>query len=319
LAHKTSQLFQKFRFRQFFPAFNRNLGLLSYSPQKKRERQGPNRTSVEESLMDAQLSGKNIVVTGASGGIGGEVVNEFIAEGANVVAHFFQNEKNALELASQLGSRCLPVKADLTQDDDVAALFAEAERAFGPVHVLIANAGKWPPDDVPVHEMSLEQWNSTLAVNLTSVFLCIRHFFRGIVKHKLQDPAAVLVGSTAAIFGEAGHGDYAASKAGLTYGLCRTLKNEICRIAPRGRVNVVCPGWTFTPMTQRFADDKARVRKVLQTIPLRKVGRPQDVARAMVYLASRELSGHVSGQMITVSGGMEGRVLYSSEEIEFDG
>jgi NAD(P)-dependent dehydrogenase (short-subunit alcohol dehydrogenase family) len=146
----------------------------------------------------------------------------------------------------------------------------------------------------------------------------MREFFRGIVRHRLTDPAAVLVGSTAGIFGEAGHADYAAAKAGLTYGLARTLKNEICRLAPRGRANVVCPGWTRTPMARRFADDPERVRRVLQTIPVRKIARPHDVAMAILYLASSLLSGHVSGQVLTVSGGMEGRVLYRPDEVNPD-
>ena len=122
----------------------------------------------------------------------------------------------------------------------------------------MANAGHWPPDDVPLERMTLKQWEATLAVNLTSVFLCVREFFRGIARHQLNDPAAVLVGSTAAVFGEAGHADYAAAKAGLTYGLARSLKNEICRLAPRGRVNVVCPGWVRTPLTQHVAADPRR-------------------------------------------------------------
>ena len=126
----------------------------------------------------------------------------------------------------------------------------------------------------------------------------------------------MLIGSTAGLIGEAGHADYAASKAGVIYGLTRSLKNEICRLAPRGRVNVVCPGWTFTPMTKRLAADPAKVQRVLQTIPLRKVGRAHDVAMAVVYLASSHLSGHVSGQVLTVSGGMEGRVLYNPDEVD---
>jgi 3-oxoacyl-[acyl-carrier protein] reductase len=144
----------------------------------------------------------------------------------------------------------------------------------------------------------------------------MRAFFRGIAAHHLADPAGVLIGSTAGIFGEAGHADYAAAKAGLTYGLARSLKNEICRLAPRGRVNVVCPGWTVTPMARRFAADPARVRRALQTIPLRKVARVHDVAMAILYLASSRLAGHVSGQILTVSGGMEGRLLYGEDEVD---
>jgi 3-oxoacyl-[acyl-carrier protein] reductase len=266
--------------------------------------------------MDTDLAGRVVLVTGASGGIGGEVVRAFVREGARVAAHYGQHAERAQALAEELGAACVPLGADVTREDEVARLFAEAEARLGPVQVLVANAGFWPPRDAPVHEMTLEQWHGTLAVNLTSVFLCTREFFRGIVKHGLADPAAVLIGSTAAVYGEAGHADYAAAKAGLTYGLARSLKNEICRLAPRGRVNVVCPGWTFTPMTRRFADDPERVRKVLQTIPLRKVGRAHDVAMTVVYLASSRLAGHVSGQLLTVSGGMEGRVLYQQEEID---
>ena len=116
----------------------------------------------------------------------------------------------------------------------VQRLFMGSEAAMGPVEILVANGGRWPSDDVPVSQMTLEQWNGTLASNLTFVFFCMREFLRGIVKHRLTDPSAVLIGSTAGIFGEAGHADYAASKAALTYGLARSLKNEMFRQAPRG-------------------------------------------------------------------------------------
>jgi NAD(P)-dependent dehydrogenase (short-subunit alcohol dehydrogenase family) len=132
----------------------------------------------------------------------------------------------------------------------------------------------------------------------------------------LVDPAAIIIGSTAGIFGEAGHADYAAAKAGLIYGLTRSLKNEICRLAPQGRVNAVSPGWTLTPVQGHLTADPDRLRRVLQTVPLRKVGRAHDVAKAVVYLASSHLAGHVSGQVLTVSGGMEGRVLYGPDEID---
>jgi 3-oxoacyl-[acyl-carrier protein] reductase len=264
--------------------------------------------------MDSGLQNRIVLVTGASGGIGGELVRAFLSEGAKVVAHYGKHKDRA-EQTIRAGQG-IALGADLTQEEEVEKLFADAEKQLGPIDTLIANAGYWPPDDIPLHQMTLSQWNSTLAVDLTSVFLCMREFLRGVVKHRLTDPSAVLIGSTAAIYGEAGHCDYAAAKAGLTYGFARSLKNEICCLAPRGRVNVVCPGWTVTPMTDKFTANPGQVQKVLQTIPLRKVGRPADVASAVVYLSSPKLAGHVSGQIITVAGGMEGRVLYTLDEVD---
>jgi 3-oxoacyl-[acyl-carrier protein] reductase len=266
--------------------------------------------------MDTGLAGRVALVTGASGGIGGEVARAFVAEGARVLAHFHRHRDRAAALAAELGERCLPLGADLTREAEVERLFEETETRLGPVEVLVANAGVWPPEHVPLEEMTVAQWETTLAANLTSVFLCLRAFCRGIKRHGLAEPAAVLVGSTAGIFGEAGHADYAAAKAGLTYGLTRTLKNEIARLAPRGRVNVVCPGWTVTPMAESFTANPERVRRVLQTIPLRKMARAHDVAAAILYLASARLAGHVSGQVLTVAGGMEGRLLYGPDEVD---
>jgi 3-oxoacyl-[acyl-carrier protein] reductase len=271
-----------------------------------------------EGIVETHLANRVVLVTGASGGIGGEIVRAFVREGCRTVAHFSEHGERAEELHQELGTLCIPLGADLTLEAEVERLFAEIEAGLGPVDVLVANAGYWPPEDTPIGEMTLKQWDNTLAVNLTSVFLCAREFFRGITKHQLQDPSGVLIGSTAAVFGEAGHGDYAAAKAGLTYGLARTMKNEIARISPRGRVNVVCPGWTLTPRKEHQVLDADRLKRVLQTVPMRKVARAHDVAMAVLYLASSHLSGHVSGQVLTVSGGMEGRVLYQPDEVSPD-
>ena len=120
----------------------------------------------------------------------------------------------------------------------------------------------------------------------------------------------VLVASTAGIFGEEGMSDYAATKSALIGGLVNSLKNEIVRVAPLGRVNCVCPGWTRTEMADFALSRPGVVERATRTMALRKVAEPADVANQIVVLASDRLSGHVSGQAVVVAGGMEGRLLH---------
>jgi 3-oxoacyl-[acyl-carrier protein] reductase len=246
------------------------------------------------------LAGKRVLVTGASGGIGAACARAFAAEGADVVVHYHRGR----ERAEALGVGQL-VQADLTREDEVARMFAEA----GDLDACAAVAGVWPREDVPVWELPLSRWEDTLRANLTITFLTARGFLRQVERR--GHGSLVLVGSTAGLVGEAGHSDYAAAKSAILGGLLLSLKNEIVRIAPLGRVNAVAPGWTASPMTRAELDDPELVRRVTRTMPLRKVARPEDVARQVVVLASDELSGHVTGQVVTVAGGMEGRVLHS--------
>jgi 3-oxoacyl-[acyl-carrier protein] reductase len=158
----------------------------------------------------------------------------------------------------------------------------------------------------PVWELPLERWEATLRVNLTATFLTARGFLRSVPER--EQGSLVLVGSTAGLFGEAGHADYAAAKSALV-GLLLSLKNEVVRVAPLARVNAVFPGWTESPMTRGLIEQD-RVDRISRTMALRKVARPEDVARQIVVLASDELSGHVTGQVVMVAGGMEGRVVH---------
>jgi 3-oxoacyl-[acyl-carrier protein] reductase len=199
------------------------------------------------------------------------------------------------------------LQADLTSETEVERLFGEARAALGRIDVCAAVAGRWPSEDVPVWELTLERWEETLRQNLTSTFLVARAFLREV--ERTGHGSLVLVGSTAGVFGEAGHADYAAAKSGVTRGLLLSLKNEIARIAPRGRVNAVAPGWTETPMTRGHVDAE-QVRTLSRTMALRKVAQPEDVAAQVVVLASDTLSGHVTGQLVVVAGGMEGRTVH---------
>jgi 3-oxoacyl-[acyl-carrier protein] reductase len=201
-------------------------------------------------------------------------------------------------------------------------MFSRTLRQFGPVDVLVANAGAWENREVPLHKMPVRQWQRTFANVLNSAFLCLREFLRLVAKQHRGN--AVLIGSTAAIFGEAGHADYAAAKSAMAFGLTRTLKNEIARLAPPtrdycgGRINCVCPGWTVIPRTAYRLADPTAVRRVVATMALPKLARPADVAQAVVFLASDRLAGHLTGQTVVVAGGMEGRWLWQPEEIHPD-
>ncbi len=256
--------------------------------------------------MDTGLAGKGVLVTGASGGIGAACARAFAAEGARVAVHYHQGLERANAVASELGGAPV-LQADLTSEADVDALFAAARGALARIDVCAAVAGVWPTEDVPVWNLSLERWRATLDQNLTATFLTARGFLREVERNGHGN--LVLVGSTAGRFGEPGHADYAAAKSAVQGGLLFSIKNEITRVAPLARVNAVAPGWTVSPMTRGHLDDD-RVRAISRTMALRKVAEPEDVARQVVVLASDELSGHVSGQVVTVAGGMEGRVVH---------
>ena len=223
-----------------------------------------------------------------------------------MLIHYHRGTERAQKLAAALGG-APTAQADLTSETDVDRLFATAREALGSVDVCAAVAGVWPSDDTPVWELSLERWEETLRQNLTATFLTARGFLREVARN--GHGSLVLVGSTAGRFGEAGHADYAAAKSALQGGLLLSLKNEVTRVAPRARVNAVAPGWTESPMTRGLVDDEA-IRRISRTMALRKVGQPEDVAAQVVVLASDVLSGHVSGEVVTVAGGMEGRVVH---------
>ena len=258
--------------------------------------------------MDAGLAGKVVLITGASGGIGSAAARAFAAEDAHLLLHFHTNRTAAEALCAEIGGRSSAIQADLRDESQTDAMFAEALATFPRIDVLVVNSGIWESEPAPLHKMTLAQWNQTIQADLTSAFLTARGFLRHLAHLPRASASIVLVGSTAALFGEADHADYAAAKAGLTHGLTYSLKNEIVRLTPRGRVNCVCPGWTATAMVEDQVDD-AILRKSTATMPLAKLARAEDVAAAIVFLASDRLAGHVSGAIMPVAGGMEGRLL----------
>lgn len=255
--------------------------------------------------MDTGLSGLGVLVTGGAGGIGSAVVQAFAAEGARVAVHYRTSRDRARELAMEVNG--VAIDADLTVEDDADRLVPRAVEALGRLDVCVANAGAWPPEDRPIWNLPLERWEATVRSNLTATFLTARSFLRHTAA--THRGSLVMIGSTAGIFGEAGHADYAAAKGGILTGLLLSAKNEASRIGPGVRVNAVAPGWTVTPMIGEKGLDDETVARVTATMSLKKLGRPEDVAAQVVTLASDRISGHVSGQVVTVAGGMEGRLI----------
>lgn len=253
--------------------------------------------------MDTGLAGKAVLVTGGSGGIGAAICRAFAAEGCRVAVHYRSGRTAAEELAAELGGVALG--ADLRIEGEADALVPAAVRALGGLDVGVACAGIWPPEDVPVWELPLGRWEETLASNLRVTFLTARAFLRHAAV--TRSGSLVLVGSTAGLFGEAGHADYASAKAAVLHGLLPSVKNEAARVGVR--VNAVAPGWTRTPMIGEEGLDAAQLARITATMALKKIATPADVAAQVVILASDRLSGHVTGQVVTVAGGMEGRIV----------
>ena len=263
--------------------------------------------------MNEGLMGRSVLVTGAAGGIGRALMRQLVERGAAPWLHYRSSESAASELASELDlDRRRVVQADLRHEDEVVAMFDRVDRGEPTgLRSLVVNAGVWPERDVAIRDMDFQQWKNTLACNLDSAFLCCREFLRRL-PDTVEDPSIVLIGSTSGRFGEEGHGDYSSSKAAMR-GLMLTLKNEIVRRHPRGRINLVSPGWVATPMAEPALADQRIVDRVTSTMALRKVASPDDVARAVLFFLSSVDAGHVSGQELVVAGGMEGRLLHPAK------
>ncbi len=262
-----------------------------------------------------------MMVTGASGGIGSAIARAFAAEGAHLVLHYHRHRAAAVALQRELSpTGALAVRADLANALEVQRLFARALKRFGRIDTLIANAGWWEKKEVPLHQMSLSQWQRTIEGVLTTCFISMREFLRIVRRQKRGN--AILIASTAAVFGEAGHADYAAGKAAIAYGLTRSLKNEISRLAPHtktycgGRINCICPGWTVVPRNAGQLAERATIRRVTSTMALPQLARPDDIVHAAVFLSSDKLARHITGQTLVIAGGMEGRLLWQPTEIE---
>lgn len=271
--------------------------------------------------MRAKLEGLTVLITGASGGIGEAIAKAFAAEGCNLVLHGRSGAARLEDLVGLhgWGERSLIGVADLREVEALDELFERARERFGRTDVVVANAGIWPSEDRPLHELDSERIREVIDVNLLGAIYTCRSFTRQLAAHGPRvdgrGASICLIGSTAGQFGEARHLEYAVSKAGL-YGLMRSLKNELVELDPWARINLVEPGWTVTPMAAAALAEPGTIEKVCTTMPLRQLARPEDVARSVVFLSSPALARHLTGQVLTVAGGMEGRALWQPEQID---
>ncbi|MCY3411719.1 MAG: SDR family oxidoreductase [Candidatus Heimdallarchaeota archaeon] len=268
--------------------------------------------------MDLDLKSKTFLVTGGSSGIGLATVEILAEEGANVIIQYNSGESRAIsaqKMALKYGVQAEIIQCDLRQEVQIEAMFRLIEQIFGRIDGIINNAGIWPEEDIPIHKMDTSHWENTINVNLRSVFLCNKYFLNMLDKFPGEHAAIVLVGSTAGVFGEAGHNDYSITKSAM-HGLMLSTKNEIVKLARYARINIVSPGWTLTPMAEEGLKQEAAVIRVLQTTALRKIATARDIANTIVFLLSDRVSSHTTGQQLVLAGGMEGRLLWQPNEVD---
>ncbi|HTI01066.1 MAG TPA: glucose 1-dehydrogenase [Acidisoma sp.] len=260
--------------------------------------------------MDCRLDGQIALVTGASSGIGFACAEELAAAGAAVVINYHSHQQPAEELASKIarrGGRAIAVGADVSQEADVAALFASTIEAYGALDILVANSGM--QKDAALTEMTLDQWNAVLQVNLTGQFLCAQAAVRQFEAQGRRPQSKALgkiicMSSVHQVIPWAGHVNYAASKGGIMM-MMQTIAQEV---AEKGiRVNAIAPGAIRTNINKEETEGAA-AKEVLKLIPYGRIGAAEDVGRAAVWLASDQ-SDYVVGTTLFVDGGM---TLYPS-------
>lgn len=253
------------------------------------------------------LRGQRALVTGANSGIGRAVAVALAHAGADVVVNYLHGEEAAeetVQLAGHCGTRVYAHRADVSSEAEVAAMFARMIEDLGTVDILVANAGL--QQDAPFDRMTLAQWNKVIGVNLTGQFLCcreaVREFKRRGVRREVSCAAGKILcmSSVHEVIPWAGHVNYAASKGGVML----MMKSIAQEVAPyRIRVNSIAPGAIRTPINTAAWQTPEAYADLMKLIPYRRIGEPEDIARAAVWLASDE-ADYVTGTTLFVDGGM---------------
>ena len=257
--------------------------------------------------MDQPLRGQKALVTGASSGIGEGIARALGAAGAAVIVNYAGNAAGAARVVADLnagGAEARAIRADVAREADVEAMFAEVLADWGRIDILVNNSGL--QRDAALTEMTLEQWTTVLDVNLTGMFLCTRAAARAMIG---QGPAPALsratgkilcVSSVHEVIPWAGHVNYAASKGGVKL----FMQSVAQELAPhRIRVNSIAPGAVQTPINRAAWETPQALQSLLTLIPYGRIGVPEDIGQAAVWLAS-DAADYVHGQTLFVDGGM---------------
>jgi glucose 1-dehydrogenase len=253
------------------------------------------------------LAGQKALVTGGSSGIGRAVAVALGGAGADVAVNYRSGAEEAEEVVDAIkdkGRNAIALQADVSQEDQVQAMFARVFEAFGTIDVLVANAGL--QKDAPFDQMTLQDWNTVLGVNLTGQFLCareaVKEFKRRGVRKEVSCAAGkiICISSVHDVIPWAGHVNYAASKGGVML----MMKSIAQEVAPyRIRVNGISPGAIRTPINRQAWETSEAYAELLKLIPYKRIGEPEDIARAAVWLASDE-ADYLTGTSLYVDGGM---------------
>ena len=253
------------------------------------------------------LKGQKALVTGASSGIGAGVARALGSAGAAVAINYSLNAQAADQVVSEIrgnGVDAMAIRADVSKEDEVRAMFQQMISAWGTIDILVNNAGL--QRDAPFTEMTLDQWNGVLSVNLSGMFLCAREAAREMVRRGLRPEISraagkiICISSVHEVIPWAGHVNYAASKGGVKL-LMQSLAQEL---APRRiRVNSIAPGAIQTPINRAAWETPEALANLLKLIPYGRIGLPEDIGKAAVWLASDD-SDYVHGQTLFVDGGM---------------
>ncbi|HEY7246316.1 MAG TPA: SDR family oxidoreductase [Xanthobacteraceae bacterium] len=254
----------------------------------------------------ALLSGQVALVTGASSGIGAATAIALAQAGARIGVNYLDRRQSAEEIAGHIrkaGGHAVVLKADVSKESDVRCMFSELIDAFGRLDILVANAGL--QRDSQVTSMTLEQWRSVIDVNLTGQFLCARDAIKQFLAQKPSSSSKAIgkiicMSSVHEVIPWAGHVNYAASKGGIML-MMKSLAQEVAE--KKIRVNGIAPGAIRTSINRSVWSDPEQARALLELIPYGRIGEPEDIARAAVWLASDE-SDYVTGTTLFVDGGM---------------